>query len=204
VNGIEQPIAELKSEKAKKLADYAAILLDLKFCIACSDRTIEVLQAKSEDVVLLRAMWTAALVSYARCFATGVRYGLTPSIFDQFEGEPQAAHEYYLQLRNKHIAHSVNPFEQVVVGAVLSPRDAQERSVEGVATLLGSNISDSAESVAQLRTLARAVGKHVNTLREELQAEVLEETKAVPIDDLYNRVNPRVTVPPSSAASSPR
>jgi hypothetical protein len=204
VNGVEQPIAELKSEKAKKLADYAAILLDLKFCIACCDRTIEVLEAKSEDVVLLRAMWTAALVSYARCFATGVRYGLTPGIFDHFQGEPQAAHNYYLQLRNKHIAHSVNPFEQIVVGAVLSPKDAQERSVEGIATLLGVNLSDSVESVGQLRTLARAVGKHVNMLREQLQAEVLEETKAVPIDDLYNRVNPRVTVPPSSEASSSR
>lgn len=204
VNPTELPIAELKSEKAKNLADHAAILQDLKFCIACCDRTIELLRAKSDDLVLIRALWTAALVSYARCFASGVRYGLTPSIFDHFEGEPQAAHEYYIQLRNKHIAHSVNPFEQIVVGAVLSAPDAPERSVEGIATLLGVNISDSAESVVQLRTLAAAVGRHVNALRAELQTEVLEESKAVPIDDLYKRVKPRVTVPRPSAATSPR
>lgn len=197
-------MAELKSENARQLADHAAILQDFKFCIACCDRAIESQRDDNKDVVLIRALWTAALVAYARCFASGVRYGLTPDLFDHFEGEPREAHEYYLELRNKHIAHSVNPFEQIVIGAILSPPDAEIRNVEGIATLTGANLSDSIQSIEQLRTLATTALKHVAGAGKRLGAEVLEEAKGLSIDDLYKRATPRVTVPPSSAVSSRR
>jgi hypothetical protein len=198
------PIAELKSTKAKELADRAAIFQDLTFCVACCDRAIENLRAASQDTVLIRALWTAALVAYARCFTTGVRFGLTSDLFDHFEGEPRETHEYYLDLRNKHIAHSVNPFEQIVIGAVLSAPDAATKSVEGIATLTGTNISESAESIEQLRTLATTALKYIARTGKELSAEVLEEAKTLPIEDLYKRATPRVTVPPASSAGNRR
>src|SRR2546423_15265564 len=173
------PIAELKSTKAKDLADRAAIFQDLTFCVACCDRAIENLRAASQDTVLIRALWTAALVAYARCFTSGVRYGLTSDLFDHFEGEPRETHEYYLDLRNKHIAHSVNPFEQIVIGAVLSAPDAEIKGVEGIATLTGTNISESTESIEQLRTLATTALKYIARTGKELSAEVLEEAKTL-------------------------
>ena len=198
------PIAELKSAKAKELADRAAIFNDLTFCVACCDRAIDNLRSDSQDTVLIRALWTAALDAYARCFTTGVRFGLTSGLFDHFEGEPRETHEYYLELRNKHIAHSVNPFEQIVIGAVLSAPDAATKTVEGIATLIGTNISESAESIEQLRTLATTALKYIASTGKELSADVLEEAKTLPIEDLYKRATPRVTVPPASSAGNRR
>jgi hypothetical protein len=198
------PIAELKSTKAKELADRSAIFQDLTFCAACCDRAIENLRATSQDTILIRALWTAALVAYARCFTTGIRFGLTSDLFDHFDGQPRETHEYYLDLRNKHIAHSVNPFEQIVIGAVLSAPDAATKSVEGIATLIGTNISESAESIEQLRTLATTALKYIARTGKDLSAEVLEEAKALPIGDLYKRATPRVTVPPASSAGNRR
>ena len=198
------PIAELKSTKAKELADRAAIYQDLTFCVACCQRAIDNLGAETPDPVLTRALWTAALVSYARCFASGVRYGLTSDLFGHFEGEPREVHEYYLELRNKHIAHSVNPFEQIVIGAILSASDAETKNVEGIATLVGTNVSESIQSIEQFRTLATTALKHIARAGKELTEEVLEEAKGLPIDDLYQRATPRVTIPLRKLASTRR
>jgi hypothetical protein len=200
----EMPIAELKSNLAKELADRAAIFQDLTFCVACCDRAIESLGADTKDLVLIRALWTAALVAYARCFASGVRFGLSPDLFDHFAGDPHAAHEYYLDLRNKHIAHSVNAYEQIVIGAVLSPVGDAIRNVEGIATLVGTSASQSIPSIEQFRTLVKTALKHIADNGKKLSNRVFEEAKAIPIDELYKRATPRVTVPPASSVSERR
>jgi hypothetical protein len=112
-------IAELETQNARLLADHASVFQDLGFCIQCCDRLASMLRDGRKDTVLQQALWTSALVAYARCFGTGVRYGITPEIYARFEGEPLEVHKHYIKMRNKHIAHSVNPFEQVKVGAVL-------------------------------------------------------------------------------------
>jgi len=51
------------------------------------------------------------LIKYARCFATGKRFGLSKDVFQNLQGEPFKAHQFYIDLRNKHIAHSANPID---------------------------------------------------------------------------------------------
>ena len=98
-------------------------------------RLLQLLDENSNDDVLLRSYWTAALISYIRCFATGKRFGLSPeTVFKGREGATEV-HEFVLDLRTKHIAHSVNPFEQTVVGVILSAPESGRREVEGVAAL---------------------------------------------------------------------
>ena len=103
-------------DEAIELASWGGIRLDLQYvCDAC-DR---LLNTDEEDEVLRRALFVAALVAYARCFKgnEGVRLGL-----DEIElegmGEDNVLdlHRWFIDVRNKHIAHSVNPFEQVDVG----------------------------------------------------------------------------------------
>jgi len=148
-------IAELDTEHARLLADHASVFQDLGFCIQCCDRLASILTDGPKDSVAQQALWTSALIAYARCFATGVRYGLTPEIYARFEGEPLEVHKRYVEMRNKHIAHSVNPFDQVKVGALLSPPAAEKREVLGVSTLSMKHIRDSLEGVEQLRLMAR-------------------------------------------------
>jgi len=198
-------LAELKTPNARLLADRASIFQDLAFCIECCDELSEILiVARRGENVVQQALWTAALISYARCFASGARLGLTPAIYDKFDGEPRETHQMYIDMRNKHIAHSVNPFEQVKVAAVLSPPGNPIREVQGVATLSMKRISDEIEGVKQLRLMARSALGEVERLCKEQQQQVLEDAKLMLIEELYATAAPRTVVPEGKAAARRR
>src|SRR5262249_29593458 len=111
------------------------------------------LNDKVEDHIITGSLWSAALVSYARCFSTGRRFGLSEKLFEHIEGGIEC-HQLYIDMRNKHIAHSVNPFEQVVVGLVLSPPTSSERKVEGISILSQRLVHFDSEGIQNLRRLA--------------------------------------------------
>lgn len=200
----ELPIAEIDLEEAKILADLGAIVQDLGFTMKTCSRLKQLLGENSEDALLIESLWTAALIRYARCFASGKRFGLSESIFEGFEGEPVETHRYYIDLRNKHIAHSVNPFEQVEVGLVLSPTDSGEREVVGVSTLAMRHISPGVEGVHQLGLLSKVVLGKVCELAKQYEQRVLEIGKTLPIDELYRRARPRLVAPGPEAAGKSR
>ena len=156
-NMVENPIAKVDYEEAKKLAELGAIVQDLGFTMKTCSRLKKLLNEKSQDSLLIESMWTAALIRYARCFATGKRFGLSESIFDGLIGEPHKVHKMYIDLRDKHIAHSVNPFEQMAVGLVLSPQSSHERKIIGVATMSMRHICSDVEGVHQLGLLSKVL-----------------------------------------------
>ena len=61
--------------------------------------------------VIASSLYTQALVSYVRCFASGHRKGLNTSIFD---GNPEMAakHKEIKSIRDRHIAHPVSDLER--------------------------------------------------------------------------------------------
>jgi hypothetical protein len=118
---------------AQRLADLHSISIDLKFCADCCDRVVQVATADQPDVLLEQALWTAALISYSRCFASGRRFGLGESTFEGHEPLVLQLHRYFRDTRDKYVAHSVSPFEQVVPGLLF---DASEPPKEVVGTLM--------------------------------------------------------------------
>lgn len=73
------------------------------------------------------AYWSAAIVCYGRAFDTGVRSSrLDTTGLDASELE---AHKYILDLRNKHVAHAVNGYEQTIVMAYLTNSAFARRGV---------------------------------------------------------------------------
>jgi len=61
------------------LADQAAIVQELQFVIDCCKRLLGELAADEEerDGVLPLALWSSAVIAYARCFSKGKKFGLT-------------------------------------------------------------------------------------------------------------------------------
>ena len=99
-----------------------------------------------------------------------VRDSMPPkSIFDGLQGDPVGAHRLYINLRNKQRAHSVNPFEQMEVGVILSPVKSAEKEVLGVATLSMRLISHDVEGIRQLGTLAKVVMEKVSKLAKDYE-----------------------------------
>ncbi|MBU1120884.1 DNA polymerase II large subunit, partial [Candidatus Micrarchaeota archaeon] len=100
-------------------------------------KLIKLLKDDSKDNILIQSYWTASLISYVRCFSAGKRLGLSEDIFKntKLEDDPLGCHHYFKNLRDKHIAHSVNPFEQIVVDLQLSNPKSKKREVLGVSIL---------------------------------------------------------------------
>lgn len=199
------PIARLNSPEAKELAEAAAIFQDLGFVVEATKRLASLLKNGEPDPVIARSLFTAVLVAYVRCFSSGKRSVLTSDIYASLPGEPLACHQQYKDTRDKHIAHSVNPFEEMLVGAVLSPQEAAVREVEGVACLTASLFTYDAEGMEQLGRLASFAQNHVAAKCKELEARVVELAKKIDIEQLYASVGLRFTPQGGPvAAATPR
>jgi hypothetical protein len=63
---------------ARILADQASIIQDLQFVMDCCKRLLTELERPEDhrDGVVPQALWSSALVAYARCFGKGRRLGL--------------------------------------------------------------------------------------------------------------------------------
>ena len=199
------PIAGVDFPEAQRLADLASISQDLKAAIDTCSRLAELLREDSKDGVLIDSLWTTALIRYARCFASGKRYGLGEEILADLPGDPIGAHRWYKNLRDKHIAHSVNPFENVLVGAVLAPQDSAEKGVIGVSILVGRHMVADIAGVEQLGRLCTILGRKIAELIKDSKEKVLQIAKAMPIDEIYSRPRPIFSAPsPNNAAGARR
>lgn len=191
---------------AKGLADLLSVGRDLEFVISASDRLLTEDSTEDETAsILRRSLWSAALVAYARCFTAGKRLGLAPSIFTDL-GLPKEAidfHVFLRHMRDKHVAHSVNPFEQVRVGVVLAAPELGERRVEGVALLSMNHVATSREGVEGLRNLAQVALRWTKARAADVQELVLREAREVSVEALYGRPRLKLQAPsPDSAGQS--
>ena len=173
----ELPIAKVDFPDAQKLADLATIIQDLRAIMQTCSRLKGLLDENSKDSILIESLWVSALIKYARCFASGKRFGLSKDIYQKLQGEPIKAHQFYIDLRNKHIAHSVNPFEQMEVGLVLSSTNESDKKIIGVSTLAMRHIVSDKEGVNQLGLLSKIAQDKMCSLAKDTQEKVLEEGK---------------------------
>lgn len=197
-------MAEVDYKEAKELADLISIYHDLSYAEEALKCLLQLLSDHSKNNIVMQSLWTAALVAYVRCFSRGKRFGLSENIFKGLAGDPIGCHKYYKNLRDKHIAHSVNPFEQVVVGIVLSEPDNPKREVEGVATLSLKLAHSDIDGVVTLLRLASTAQEEVAKQTKKYELKVLEVGKALPIEDLYSKASIRTVVPGPEDAGKAR
>ena len=206
-DGTRLPIVAITGTEAELLADLGAVTQDIKFVMGCCQRLLTLLAAPEDNGVLVQALFTAALVTYARCFNGGKRSALKVKDLAKLglDGDVRGFHEQLLAMRSKHIAHSVNPFEMITVGAVLSPIDAESRKVEGIAVMTGRHITFDSEGVRHLGVIcARLIDRVIADRASYLQTAALEQARQLDIDDLYRRPSLRAQPPGPSAAGQPR
>jgi len=125
-------------------------------------------------------------------------------VLKDLPGEPIATHQWYKDLRDKNIAHSVSPYEQVEIGLVLSPSNSGTREVQGIATLAMQHLCTDRDGVAQLGRLAGEVRKKVALMAKDYEQKVLEVGRKLPIDELFETATPRIVAPGPDLAGKPR
>jgi hypothetical protein len=196
--------SEIKTTDAKQLADVSLVVLDLKSVMAlCRRGASELAKTESEhDHVLIEALWTAGLIKYVRCFTSGKRATLSADVFSSYEGGVDT-HEYFKSMRDKHVAHSVNPFEEAHVAVVLSADDGKPRSAEGVSVFSRRHISPKADGFNTLGRLAEVAHRHVAEQGKNLQDKISAWAKTQPID-VFSVSNLQTTAPGPAEARTPR
>ena len=96
---------------AERLHSLAGITNDLQACLSSLEQLSKVLLIDTE---ITDAFLTRALVRYARCFKTGIRTVKATDLTSSFTSEDLVSHQFFLDYRDKHIAHSVNDFNLIV------------------------------------------------------------------------------------------
>ncbi len=117
----------------KQYADYGNIKQELDVIIRYSKIAESIKSHSEDDAYQLDALATSALVKYARIFKSGVREKVS-HLKIGFSDDELEAHEYFINLRDKHISHSVNGYERGQVVAFLEIGEDEEISVSSITT----------------------------------------------------------------------
>lgn len=183
------------------LAALASLSADLQAVLGALE---ELLSGRHEDSeVVRRALWNQALMMYARCFNGGLRsVRLTLDDVEALGEGAREAHEYFFSMRNKHIAHSVNAFEDMRVAVVIDPRPTPH--VDGVAVLHFSRVGEMEETIRSLQRMAFGLLQVVNERAQEQQDRVMEEASREDVNALLARGPIRLVAPSINVAGVPR
>jgi hypothetical protein len=195
----------LDTPSAKILADQASIIQDLQFVMDCCKRLLTELERPEDDRdgVVPQALWSSALVAYARCFGKGKRLGLATEDVRNLplHGAVMKFHEWIIGEGNKLTAHPANPFEAARIGAALSPPELAGRRVEGIAIFSASRVLIDAIGVRQLGGLASELAKQTAEKAQKQQDSVLADAQQLDIDSLY--ASPPLSTQPPAAGDAP-
>ena len=174
---------------ARILADQASVIQDLQFVMDCCKRLLTELARPEEDRdgVVPQALWSSALVAYARCFGKGRSSGLATDDVRNLplQGAVMKFHTWVIEECGKLTAHPVDPFEAAKIGVVLSPPGQKERRVEGIAIFSASRVLIDVTGVRQLGGLASELAKQTAGRAQEQQDSVLTDAQQLDMGSLY-------------------
>ena len=179
----------LDTPSARILADQASIINDLQFVMDCCKRLLTELAKPQEDRdgVVPQALWSSALVAYARCFSQDRRSGLTIDDVQNLplQGAVMKFHTWVIGEGAKLTAPPADPYEAVTIGAALAPPGQKKRRVEGIAVFSTSRVLIDVIGVRQLGGLASELAKQTAQKAEKQQDVVLTDAQQLDIDGLY-------------------
>ena len=153
----------LETAGAKTLVDLVTTFEDLQTVLRCCERLVTELDAGGDqpDDILLEAVWTAALLSYARCFAarpTGpvlVEDDVTTTVA---HGDVLEWHRVLLRLREHYADPVANPRERFSVGVAQD----DEGAVSGIVITSARQPLVDAVTVRQTGAIAFALSSLVD------------------------------------------
>jgi hypothetical protein len=178
----------LDGPEAAELAALATVSDDVHHVLACCERLVTALAPPrlapgggDADAALVEALWTSALLAYARAFSptAGV---LTAADLDALglPGDVAGFHDLLLRLREQYGSVDANPRERSSVGVV----EGEDGSPVGVAVLAAPLPLVDEEAARQLGRLAFALNGRVDARMQEVQAEVLQRARGLSRQDL--------------------
>lgn len=146
----------------------------------------------------------AAIIRYARCFNKSKRFALAEKDISTLSPKLLQFHRYFYTLRSKHLAHSVNVYEQPFSHIHIECRNG-EWMRDGIHLSSGNAIAEcNVNNAKAIEELISAVLLVVETLKNEARAAALKVFDSIPDSELssYTSYNQKDISP--STVNTPR
>ena len=200
-------LRRLDTASASTLADLNARFEDLQMVLRCCERLMSQLTAAQgqpegaatdpvePDGVVVEALWSVALLSYARCFSAAesgtalteddlTDTGLSEDVLDW--------HKVLLQLRDHYADPTANPRERF---SVVVTQDAESGAASGIGITSARQPLVDDLTVRQTGAIAYALSRLVNDRIAAQQENVFGEMKDAPKADLDKLVKLDIAAP---------
>jgi hypothetical protein len=184
---------KLTGPETHRLADMAGVHMDLR---TVADTAAELARILERDLgrekLTAEALQSHAVIRYGRCFRGGVRTAfLVPQEWlDALPPELREWHDLFLDIRDKHVAHSVNDWElNVPVARVRVDQESGDVEAHSVSVNQHRVLLLDTVSYKALCELARQLADRVEAEMEIERARLLEYAKAIPVEELRRRIH---------------
>jgi hypothetical protein len=172
--------AKLTSEKARRFAALNLVFADLEFAFNCL-KSAHALGMPDQDNLQATALIFAGVISYGRCFKGGVREEKLDAkdLATKVSSFDLEIHDYLIALRDKHVAHSVNDFEECqAVATFVGKPGAALRDGGAVGVIMkrsvGITVALLERAVAHVERMKAYIDGEVDRVRLEVYAEFKE------------------------------
>lgn len=160
----------LEINEARYLADLVGIEHDLSLTIEWCKKYDELFE-NMDLIPFGEPLTTAILVRFMRAFGGGVRNKSARHLLNALTEEQKAQYDHYRSYRDKHIAHSINEFEDNYVKAYFIEENI-EKGINSISTgcsqIIGISTQDTKNIINICNTLLDEVQKEMNAEQEKL------------------------------------
>jgi len=169
INTAPDAVRRLDGDEAGELAGLAAVFDDLQYVLRCCEHLVAVLAQPAPDDALAEALWTGALVGYARTFSPREKV-LTDDDLTALEldGDVVGFHKALLRLRDYYVSRHVNPRESYTIGVA----QKNNGSAAGVAVVGAQQAGVDDTTVRQLGRIAYGLSGRVDARMQAAQQRV--------------------------------
>ena len=170
-DGVTGPdaVRRLEGDEAAELAGLAAVFDDLQYALRCCEHLVGALARQDADAALVEALWTGALIAYARCFSVRNKV-LSEADLDELEldGDVTGFHRALLRLRDHYASRHVDPRESFTIGVA----QKNNGTAAGVAVVGAQQPGVDDTTVRQLGRLAYGLSGLVDARIQQAQQRV--------------------------------
>ena len=195
---------EFEMPEAEALADLTGIRYDLESARSFANKFQSVMEGEQPDYELIDALTTAILVRYSRPFSGGVRKWKIKDALDWMSEDQRRKHERFRKFRSKHIAHSINAFEenQPIARYILGRENSE--GVYSVECHHGRVVGLSSGEIEDVVELTTVMIDYVDRLLDIEKKALLEKARSMSFDQLFSQRRNRRSSPHNADIKKPR
>ena len=175
---------DLRIPEAARLADLSGISWDLRSARQFAEMLTTEFATEKPNWQIVEPLSIAIAVMYSRPFMEGARLWLGNKDLAILTPEQRAAHDHLRFYRDKHVAHSVNSFEENIPRAQYCVERVKEEGITAIGHGGGRVTGLSGAELSAVIELTTVLQTYVDGEIAKEQQRLLEIVRKMPLEDV--------------------